>query len=676
MAVELARLSIWIHTFVPGLPLSFLKHGLVEGNSLIGVATLDEAMEALGGHELFGDGIRDMLSGARADLKKLGRLADADRAEIQQARKAHEAARGRVEPLRRVFDYVVAVRLDPELRSLFAHSNAADTFQAIMVTGLQERVAKLLKPVAPFHFPIVFPEVFLRERAGFDVVLGNPPWEEVTLERDRFWGRFIPGLQGMKQNERERLLGRLEKAREDLALEFAQEQERINLLRKVLLSSGYPGMGTGDPDLYKGFIWRFWHLLSAAGRIGVVLPRSVFQAKGSADFRKELLAAGEVSDIAFLLNTGEWVFEGVEPRYTIALASLQKIDPAGDRISIRGPYSSLARFMGRRREDTAVFQKSELLGWTDTAAFPMLPTERSAAVFAQLRKSPRLDLNSAGKWRARPYAEFHATNDKYANGKGFIDVMSTACPRGFWPVFKGESFDIWSPDTGAYYGYANPQTTLPELERRRAEGLGRSNSPFHEMRPLGKFARGVETLACRFPRIAFRDISRSTDTRTLRAALVPGEVFLTNKAPYLLWPRGDTRDQAFLLGVLCSRPLDWYARRFVEINLNYQIFNPLPVPRPERDNPLWKRVVVLSGRLACPDDRFQDFAKAVGVRHGPLAPDEKADMVSELDALVAHLYGLDAEQVWHLYETFHEGWNFGADVAATLKHFVSWRARS
>src|SRR5207253_2361425 len=49
MAVELARLSIWIHTFVPGLPLSFLDHALIVGNSLVGVATLDEAADALGG---------------------------------------------------------------------------------------------------------------------------------------------------------------------------------------------------------------------------------------------------------------------------------------------------------------------------------------------------------------------------------------------------------------------------------------------------------------------------------------------------------------------------------------------------------------------------------------------------------------------------------------------------
>ena len=47
LSVQLARLAVWIHTFVPGLPLSFLDHNLVHGNSLVGVGTLDEIKEGI-----------------------------------------------------------------------------------------------------------------------------------------------------------------------------------------------------------------------------------------------------------------------------------------------------------------------------------------------------------------------------------------------------------------------------------------------------------------------------------------------------------------------------------------------------------------------------------------------------------------------------------------------------
>lgn len=234
----------------------------------------------------------------------------------------------------------------------------------------------------------------------------------------------------------------------------------------------------------------------------------------------------------------------------------------------------------------------------------------------------------------------------------------TFLPRGtegMWPVMKGESFDIWENDRGAetYYAWADPTTVTKELQEKRLRSArSRRESAYAEF-PL-PHVRDAETLPCRQPRIAFRDVTRATDTRTVRAALVPPEVFLNHKAPYFLWPAGDAKDQAFLLAVLSSVPLDWYARRFVEISLTYFVLNPFPVPRPPRTDPRWRRAVALAGRLAAPDDRFAAWAAAVGVPHGPLDPTEKQAMVEELDAVVARLYGLSSDQLAHVFDTFHE----------------------
>ena len=141
-------------------------------------------------------------------------------------------------------------------------------------------------------------------------------------------------------------------------------------------------------------------------------------------------------------------------------------------------------------------------------------------------------------------------------------------------------------------------------------------------------------------------------------ALIPPKVFLTHKAPYFLKPYGDEKDEAFLLGVLSSIPLDWYSRRFVETNLTYFILEGFPIPRPERDNPLWKRVVELSGRLACPDSRFSEWASKVGVDYGNLEQNDKDEMIYELDAVVSQLYGLSEKQVIDIFETFHENWDY------------------
>ena len=149
----------------------------------------------------------------------------------------------------------------------------------------------------------------------------------------------------------------------------------------------------------------------------------------------------------------------------------------------------------------------------------------------------------------------------------------------------------------------------------------------------------------------------------------PPKVFIGNQAPYLLWPRGDEKDQAFMVGILSSIPLDWYARRFVETHVNYFVLNPFPIPRPDREDPRWQRVVQLAGRLACLDDRFAGWAETVGVQHGPLAPSHKDDMIHELDAVVAHLYALNESQLVHVFETFHEGWEYGDRLDAVLAHY-------
>ena len=241
----------------------------------------------------------------------------------------------------------------------------------------------------------------------------------------------------------------------------------------------------------------------------------------------------------------------------------------------------------------------------------------------------------------------------------------------FWPVYKGESFNIWNPDTGSYYAWANPDPVLNFLQRRRVgAGRNRSHGGF-----TSEYLSNKLTLPCFSSRIAFRNITNRTNSRTIIPCLLPPKVFVVHQASYLLWPRGDEKDQAYLLGILASIPLDWYARCFVELNVAFYIFNALPVVRPNRNNSEWQRIVELAGRLACPDERFESWAEAVGVSVGPLSEDEKQDMIYELDALVAHLYGLNEVQLVHIFKTFHKGWDYHERLDGVLRHFGAWSKR-
>lgn len=669
ISVELARLGIWIHTFVAGLPLSFLDHNLVVGNSLTGIGTLDEALAVLdpkaaeGAHSLFRDGIEAFLARASTALRRLAVTTDATLTDIAESRDAHAEALAAVEPARELFDLLVAARLgETEL--------PVDINEARIARhpGLETATARS-SGLQSLHFPIAFPEVFLRDNPGFDCILGNPPWEEATVEELGFWALRFPGLKSMRSGDQTAEIKALRRQRPDLVAEYEAAVTTAEQVRRTLILGPYPGMGTGDPDLYKAFCWRFWDLTRDDGAIGVVLPRSALSASGSTKWREAVLGGGTYADVTMLLNNQSWMFDDVHPQYSVALVGIRKGEAHAGLVHMRGPYPSLVAYRAGMLDKPGEVAAADLKSWSDGASFPLLPSAESVDVFLKLRSHPRLDgadLKDPAGWDARPATEFHATNDK-GNWDPVEDDIDWR-DEGWWPVYKGASFNLWEPDTGTYYGWADPEVVRPVLQERRLRQQRTARSPFSAFDR--SWAEDPVTLPCLHPRIAFRDITNRTNQRTVIAALMPAEVVITNTGPYLLWSTGDEADQAYLLGVLSSIPLDWYARRVAEIHVNFHLFNAFPIPRPAADDPIRGRVIDIAGQLAAVDDRYADWAKAVGVPVGSVTDETvKADLVAELDAAVALLYGLTAGEVRHVFETFHVGWAYQPRLDAALAHF-------
>lgn len=672
LATELARLSLWIHTFVPGLPLTFLEYNMRTGDSLAGIGTLDEVADILDVEQaslsMFAGG-NSTTNEIGDDLEALGKFTDTAAEQVEAARETRRELDERLAPVRARFDVLAASRIDEDIEPTVASDT--DVENPSSLPGY-DRAQDTLESTEPLHFPIAFPEVFTDDGdAGFDVIVGNPPWEEAVLEEDEFWMRYVPGFQGLPQGEQEERKEELRADRPDLVAQYERERAEQENRRRILRNGPYLGMGTGDPDTYKAFYWRFWNLVCNGGYVGVVLPRSSLVAAGSESFRRTILDEGTVIDVTLLKNRGGWVFGSVTEQYTIALLAVERSPPSpAYRLPLRGPFPDAESYEAGLLSGPHRFDLDRARNWTGTASFPMLPANsRSVAAFKRLSEHPPLGLDEPGEWRARPNTELHATNDRTADDGTRVMEFPDEPPAEYWPVFKGASFEHWTPDTGERFAWADPNVVLEYLQEQREDSyrFAGSRSAFYEMPE--EWVRDESTLPCRFPRIAFRDIARSTDRRTIIPALVPPETVLTNKAPYFLWPRGDERDEAYLLGVMASLPFDWYARRFVEIGVNYHLLNAIPVPRPGRGAELRNRVVELAGRLAAVDERYAEWADAVGVSYGEIDGERKRDSIDELDAVVAHLYGLTRDDVAVVFETFHDGWDHEARLERVLHHY-------
>lgn len=360
----------------------------------------------------------------------------------------------------------------------------------------------------------------------------------------------------------------------------------------------------------------------------------------------------------------------MEQRFTIALMSYKKEEPTEDTVfSLRGPYSNAEAYEASEphKLDLDIVRR-----WVDSA-FPMLPSDPEAVEALQkIASAPVVDYEEEdADWRTLLVRELDATQDKEADDGTTLMHFIDDPPETYWPVYKGSSYNLWEPDTGVRYAWADPDVITKYLQEDRESSHQHWRSPFSEMSE--EWIQDPDTLPCRHPRIAFRQVARSTDTRTIITSLIPPNTCLTHHSWYCIWPKGDEQDEAYLLGVFSSIPFDWYARRFVEANVTKTLMKTFPVPR--TTGPLRQRTVELAGRLTAVDERYADWADAVGVEYGPLDEDEKQEKIYELDAVVSHLYGLSREHVEVIFETFHDNWDHEERLTRVLEYYDEWAER-
>lgn len=655
MAVELARLALWIHTFVPGLPMSNLDHGLVNANSLTGIGTIEEALDALqpgrdpGQMTLFDEILGDQLASAKTLLVDVANASEANKAEVEQAARLLSEARDAADTARRIFDAAVAARTGRINPGLIVDE---DSLQRLLDEPVITEIADELQPA---HMPYLFPEVFLRARPGFDALVGNPPWEKLKVEEHQWWWLRFPGLRGLPVAKRAARISELRQERPDLAAELEHEIKASEAARQILINGPFPGIGSGHLDLYKAFAWRNWQLLREGGRFAIVLPRAALTGAGTEQWRRHILAEGTFADVCVITNYGHWVFKGVHAGYTVAFVTGLK-DSEAETLALSGPFDSYDAFM-KGRDNTAEISHSEFLTWTTGATFPLLRDRESAAIFRRMRQAPAFAATGL-----RPVIELRPVEDKSR-----IDT-DLANPIGPIPVITGGSFNLWDPDFGQPYGYAET-TIFDHLLEKTQRSSNMARSPFH-----GLTFSTTTDLPCSQPRIAFRDVTKYDNSRGVVAALLPPDVVVMHASPYLLKVDADERDEAFVLGVMSSIPFDWYARRIVELHMTFELLGSMPVPAPPPGDPMRTRVVEIAGRLAAVDNRYADWADAVGVPVGSVTTQaERDDLLAELDALVCLLYGLTKEEVEHVFATFHRGWDYTARLNRVLEHYRKWK---
>ena len=716
MAVELAKVSLWLHTFTVGAPLSFIDHHLRCGNSLFGmwVRTGISKAKEYGGSLLLEKPIERALRAA-APMQIIEDLTDAEISEAHRSADIFASVKEDTAPLDaflsvvHAFDWLnIRNREDKSALYAFFEGMLGDPVDiSLGKSGIKngkmesERFSKLFEKVQELveeerfcNWQVMFPGVWSEWEnfelcGGFDAVIGNPPWDRIKLQQvEWFAARRREIALAPRAAGRKHMIADLEKKGDSLAEDFDKAKERTKSTTRVARTCGdYPLLSRGDLNLYSLFVERAMTIVKSDGMVGFLIPSGIASDKTAAKFFKKVATEGRLKILYDFenrrtrFNTTPF-FPDVDSRFKFCVF-------IASPLPVPGP-TQCAFFL----QDVSELEDHN-------CRFPM-----TAKDFTQVNPN----TGTAPVFRSRRDAEL--TKAIYERLPVLVDRSSGEEVKT-WPVKYVRMFDMTN-DSGLF----RTRQELEEKERAYPIGGNRFGSPEGEWVPLyvGRMIHqfdhraasvkvnpeslhnpalsGDITLAQKadpdfvptpqywvpadkvvFPSglewaIAFRDIARPTDVRTMIAAAVPF-AGLGNKAPILVAEDPKTYCQfgSCLVANFNAILLDYVVRQKVHgTNLNWYIVEQLPViPLDHYETiyfgPKTAREIISESVLELvytahdmvPFARDMGYVKEGGKVKPPFAWDEgrRLHLRAKLDAVFFHLYGVtDRDDIRYIFSTF------------------------
>lgn len=321
LAVELAKISLWLHAFVQDKPLNFLDHHLKCGDSLIGARPYilkhgikEEAFEALPGQRSTGippedkkvqNRLRKVTRGWKGNIENVVPIIDFIQTpdhkqylkDFKQLSSISEDSPQEVSFKAEYFRKMVSGKIylyerdvcDAWDSAFFWPINAKDgrlaptepEFREIVRGWAKKKLKAKIREIAEqyrfFHWDLEFPDVFERENEGFDCILTNPPWDVWELEEEEFFTGKAPKIESAKnQSQRRKAIKELLSGNESekkLYKEYVKTWYVFKRASNYFRKSGMFNLSArGILNTFALFVERCWNILSPLGRSGMVVP--------------------------------------------------------------------------------------------------------------------------------------------------------------------------------------------------------------------------------------------------------------------------------------------------------------------------------------------------------------------------------------------------------------------
>jgi hypothetical protein len=687
MAVELTKVALWIETVEPGKPLGFLDANILCGDSLLGVFDLevlrqgipDAAYRPLSGDNKDVAKLFDKRNKAERDrpqssfdfsgsqptavatrplatsLKAVRALSEDNPAEIAEKKKRLAAAKADPDYWNRRLAadlYVAAFLLPKKDPPRVAGEAMVPTTDHIWQTLNDRRIYGPLGGVVrevtdiarAFHWPLEFPDIL--SSGGFDVVIGNPPWERIKLQEQEFFASREPDIAtAPTAAARGRLISQLKDAAEGtrewrLYAEFEQAKRTAEAASVFAREAGrFPLTGKGDVNTYSLFAELGTQLYSAAGRCGLIVPTGISTDASTAGFFSDLIRGQKLASL-YSFDNEALIFPGVHHFFRFCLLVVGH--------GIRHPvFCFLLRAVTQLQEATRRFSFTrETLARinpnTLTAATfrSRCDAELTAKIYSRVPVLIRDGDSDSNPWGISFMAMFHMANDSGL----FRNNPEPRCV----PLLEAKMLHQFDHRWCTYDGFGETRDlTAAERDDPAFEPRPRYWVPERDVRNrLAERDWKHQWL------LGWRDITNATNERTLIASVFPLQA-VGHTTPLLL-PETNSVPLACLLGNLSSLVLDYVVRQKVGgTHLVINVLKQLPIPGPDKYSPneiTWVTSRVLE--LTYTTHSMAPFARELGYSGAPFPWNEsrRAQLRAELDAWYARAYGLARDDLRYILD--------------------------
>jgi len=468
MAVELTKVALWIEALEPGRPLAFFDAQIRCGDSLIGVfdrAMLrkglpDEAYKPLMGDDkelsrryarlnkeqrerakghpqLFKDWSPPEILAERDH--KLKEMVQDDLASVEAKARDFESIRAsddwqRLKTASDLYisaNFYMAAFFTPKAAGAAGTDAMPLTEHVWRAAGgqapaehLRQGASLTSEKVGAFHWFIEFPEIMERD-GGFDVVIGNPPWERFKLQEQEFFAARSPAIAAAPNKaERQKLIDALETADPDSAdgrlwRDFVFAKRTAEAASEFARSSGrYPFTGRGDVNTYALFAELFARLAGARGRAGIIVPSGIATDVTTAPFFSSLVDQRRLVSLHDF-QTGLGFFDRIgHARFKFALVTLAAPGTGPSKAAFSFFSRTIEEFADARRHfDLSPSEIATINPNTRTA--PVFRTRADAELTAKLyasapvlvRERPQAEGGDINPWGITFQAMFHMSGD-------------------------------------------------------------------------------------------------------------------------------------------------------------------------------------------------------------------------------------------------------------------------